>query len=69
MGESNMQCIVAHKGMFLVGCCSWLRSILYSNRILYKKKADVSTAILQSSSEHTQQCFVHAVYALMKTAE
>ena len=23
----------------------------------------------QSSSEYTQQCFVHAVYAVMKTAE
>ena len=56
--------VVAHERMFLVGCCSWLRSILYSNRMLYWKKADVSTAILQSSSEHTQQCFVHAVYVL-----
>ena len=27
------------------------------------------TAILQSPPEHTQQCFVHAVYALMKTAQ
>ena len=25
----------------------WLRSILYSNRMLYLKKADISTAILQ----------------------
>ena len=47
----------------------WLRSILYSNRMLYYKKAGVLTAILQSSTEHTQQCFVHAVHALMKTAE
>ena len=30
---------------------------------------DISTAILQSSSEHTQQRFVHAVYALMETAD
>ena len=54
--------VVAHEGMFLVGCCSWLRSIP-------TECFDVSTAILQSSSEHTQQCFVHAVYALMKTAQ
>ena len=46
--------VVAHEGMFLVGCCSWLRSILDSNQMLYYKKADVLTAILQSSSEHTQ---------------
>ena len=37
--------IVARKGVFLVGCCSWLRSILSSNRMLY---ADVLTAILKS---------------------
>ena len=46
----------------------WLQSILYSNQMLYWKKADVSTAILQSSSEHIQQCFVHAVYAPMKSS-
>ena len=44
----------------------WLQSILYSNQMLYWKKADVSTAILQSSSEHTQQCFVHAVYGRLQ---
>ena len=43
---------VAHEGMFLVGC-SWLRSILYSNQMLLLE-ANVSTAIVQSSSEHTQ---------------
>ena len=56
-------------------------AMLNSNYIGYKAffiptecfdKADISTATLQSSSassEYTQQCFVHAVYGLMKTAE
>ena len=56
MGGCN---IVAREGMFLVGCCSWLRSTLSSNRMLY---ADVLTAILQSSSEHTQHAQNTAVY-------
>ena len=60
---------VARKGMFLVGCCSWLRSILYSNQMLLLEKADVSTAIMQSSSEHTQHAQNTAVYALVETAE
>ena len=33
------------------------------------EKADVSTTILQSSSEHTQHAQNTVVYALMKTAE
>ena len=41
--------------MFLVGSYSWLRGILYSSGMLYYKKADVLSAILQSSSEHTQE--------------
>ena len=45
---------LAREGMFLVGC-SWLRSILYSNQMLSLEKADVSTAIVQSSLEHTQR--------------
>ena len=35
----------------------------------YLKKADVSTAIMQSSSEHTQHAQKTAVYALVETAE
>ena len=35
----------------------------------YYKKADISTAIMQSSSEHTQACTKTAVYALVETAE
>ena len=59
---------VTREGMFLVGC-SWLRSILYSNQMLLLEKADVSTAIVQSSSEHTQHAQNTAVYALVETAE
>ena len=53
----------------MVGCCSWLQSIFYSNRMLLLEKADVSTAIMQSSSEHTQHAQKTAVYALVETAE
>ena len=60
---------VAREGMFLVGCCSWLQSILYSNQMLLLEKADVSTAIMQSSSKHTQHAQNTAVYALVETAE
>ena len=46
---------ITREGMFLVGCCSWLQSILYiSTKCFIRKKADVSTAILQCSSELTQ---------------
>ena len=50
--------VVAHEGMFLVGCCLWLQSVLIPTECFI---TDVSTAILQS--------FLHVVYALMKTAE
>ena len=59
---------LAREGMFLVGC-SWLRSSLYSNQMLLLEKADISTAIVQSSSEHTQHAQNPAVYALVETAE
>ena len=60
---------VAREGMFLVGCYSWLQSILHSNQMLLLEKADVSTAIMQSSSEHTQHTQNTAVYALVEIAE
>ena len=59
---------VAREGMFLVGC-SWLRSILHSNQMLLLEKADVLTAIMQSSSERTQHAQNTAVYALVEIAE
>ena len=37
--------------------------------MLLLEKADVSTAIMQSSSEHTQHAQNTAVYALVKNAE
>ena len=52
----------------LVKGCSWL-AILYSNQMLLLEKADVSTVIVQSSSEHTQHAQNTAVYALVETAE
>ena len=48
---------------------SWLRSILHSNQMLLLEKADVSTAIMQSSSEHTQHAQNTAVYALVEATE
>ena len=55
---------VLHWLLFMV-----MKYILYSNQMLLLEKADVSTAIMQSSSEHTQHAQNTAVYALVKNAE
>ena len=56
--------IVAREGMF---CCSWLRSILSSNRMLYYEKADVSTALHRSI--HSMHKTLLCMLCMMKTAE
>ena len=60
-GEFGICNVVARKRMFLVGCCS-----SHGYKVSSTKKADVSNAILESSSEHTQNT---AVYTLMTTAK
>ena len=54
--------------------CSWLAVHGYEvsfipTQMLLLDKADVSTAIVQSSSEHTQHAQNIAVYVLVETAE
>ena len=54
--------------------CFWLAVHGYEvsfipTKMLLLEKADVSTAIVQSSSEHTQHAQNTAVYALVETAE
>ena len=61
-----MQCSCLRRD--LLGWLLFMVSFIFQLNALLEQ-TDVSTAILQSSSEYTQQCFVHAVYALMKTAE
>ena len=64
-------CLVVGGCKLLTKGCSWLAVVhgyeVSLNALL--KKADVSTTILQSSSEHTQRAQNTAVYALMKAAE
>ena len=47
----------------------WLRSILYSNQMLYLKNIDVSTANSAFFIRAYTAVFCASVYALMKTAE
>ena len=55
--------------------CSWLAVVhgyevsFIPTECFYWKKGDVSTAVMQSSSEHTQHAQNTAVYALVETAE
>ena len=43
--------------------------MLWVDASCLRREADVSTAIMQSSSEHTQHAQNTAVYALVETAE
>ena len=58
--------VVAHEGMF---CFHGYEVSFLPTECSIRKKTDVLTAILQSSSEHTQHAQNTAVYAQMKTAE